>query len=96
MHPVIQDKFFNCSLYEYIERAGLNSLDPLPNRTKIDLDTDKMIFVTAASSNHFELVRGLVQNLRRFHPVNQVVFYDLGLSETEVSLSFFKIHLADL
>lgn len=80
----MQTKFFNCSLYKYLKDFNLHSEDPSMSINEVELDPDKMVFVTAASGNHFSLARGMIHALRKYHPANQVVFYDLGISEEEV------------
>lgn len=43
------------------------------------------IFVTAASESHYPEVLVLVSTLQRNVPWQKIIFYDLGLSETQVS-----------
>lgn len=53
------------------------------------MDPEKIVFVTATSSNHFTLVRGMIEKLRKYHAKNQIVFYDLGINKEEVRVKFF-------
>jgi hypothetical protein len=82
---------FDCQLYKYLAELKLRSYDFTLNLDQVELDPNKIPFVTASSSNHFTLFKGLVRDFRKNHPTNQLVFYDLGLNETEVTIfTFFK------
>ncbi|KAI6231887.1 hypothetical protein M3Y95_00429000 [Aphelenchoides besseyi] len=79
LHPVLQSKYFDCNLFSFIRDFKLRDTDKWIDQETIKWTSDLNI-VTASSSNHFNLSRGLLKHLRSVHLENQIVFYDLGLT----------------
>ena len=51
---------------------------------------ENFVFVTAFSSNHFEEGLCAIYHVQEFFPQSKILFYDIGLNETEVS--FVSVH----
>ncbi|KAI6198696.1 CYtochrome P450 family [Aphelenchoides besseyi] len=51
----------------------------------LDAETWTPVFVTSVSADHFAEIRTLMRQLRKFYPKNQVLVFDLGLNEENVS-----------
>lgn len=83
IHPVKQQKFFNCSLGSYLHEFRLLPTYKMPNLEDIEFPLD-VDFVSASSENHFNLSRGMIKRMREVHPTNKIIFYDLGLTARQV------------
>lgn len=81
----LQRAFFDCRLLPAVRAWRLADGAEWARVEERRAPAHELEIVTAASSNHFALARGLLQDLRRVHPENRVFFYDLGLSAEEVS-----------
>ena len=72
-------KAFNVSL----ETLRLLHVIPESFTTLTSANADNVVFVTAASSNHFVESKNLITSVQTFAPGRLIVYYDLGLKPTQ-------------
>ncbi|CAD5233093.1 unnamed protein product [Bursaphelenchus xylophilus] len=80
-------KKFSCDLLDGLRSNHLlqEDIDTADDNADITNGFWEPVFVTGASSNHFEELRTFIDRLRRIYTKNQVIVYDLGLENDEIS-----------